>query len=289
MKETIVVFGSKGQLGQEIQELAPLYENHYSFYYADLPEVDITNAHAVEQLCDEINPQIIINAAAYTQVDLAESEPEKAYAVNGFALKHLSQLCEKKNIFLLHISTDYVFDGHQNLPYEESDPTNPLSIYGKSKLLGEIYIHRYLSKAAIIRTSWLYSSYGNNFVKTIIRLTQEKPSLQVVYDQIGSPTYATDLAKACMSVVMQREKINKVELLHYANEGVASWYDFAKAILENISPAFPIEAIRTAQMPRPAPRPTYSVLSKEKFKQMFNVSIPNWKDSLILCLNKLGY
>lgn len=285
--EKILVIGSNGQLGSKIKQIHTDFKNN-EFFFRDLPELDITKTSELSTEIEKLKPTIIINAAAYTNVDQAETEKEKAFLVNAIAVENLAKICEEKGIFLIHISTDYVFDGLKSTPYEETDPVNPHSVYGKTKLEGEILMHKNVSRGVIIRTSWLYNETGHNFVKTILRLAQEKPLLQVVYDQVGTPTWAEDLARICLLIAFQKDKIQQVEIFHYSNEGVASWYDFAKEILHLKQIDVPIMPIRTSQMPRPAPRPSFSVLSKEKIKAFFGISIPYWKDSLSLCMKNMN-
>jgi dTDP-4-dehydrorhamnose reductase len=245
--------------------------------------------------CFENNQfDLIINCAAYTAVDKAEQEQELADAINHLAVKQLAKITQDKNSILIHISTDYVFDGTSHKPYVENDKINPQSVYGASKLKGEQAIQSIAPKAIIIRTSWVYSEYGNNFVKTMLRLGQERENLNVIFDQIGSPTYAKDLADtillmvdscAANSNIFQHD--TKVHLFHYSNEGVSSWYDFAKAIFELSNIACTVSAIESKDYPTPAKRPHYSVLNKAKIKQNFDLTIPYWKDSLQACLKNL--
>ncbi|MCX7697559.1 MAG: dTDP-4-dehydrorhamnose reductase [Bacteroidales bacterium] len=285
--EKILVLGADGQLGSKLKQLHSFFSPHV-FFFRDLPELDITQKSNLISEVERLSPSIIINAAAYTNVDQAEIEKEKAFLVNAYAVENISKICEEHHIFLIHISTDYVFDGKKSTPYDETDPVNPKSVYGQSKLEGELLMKKILSRGVIIRTSWLYNETGHNFVRTILKLSQEKSFLQVVYDQIGTPTWAEDLARICLHVAFHKEKIQSVEIFHYSNEGVASWYDFAQEILFQKQINIPIIPIRTSQMPRPAPRPSFSVLSKEKLKAFFNIVIPYWKDSLSLCLKNMN-
>ena len=282
----VLITGSKGQLGSEIRELAgeyPLCE----FIFTDLEELDITNAGAVEDFMNLHQPQAIVNCAAYTAVDKAETEQETAFQVNSRAPANLAKACNKFNAILLHISTDYVFDGKSWFPYSESSPTNPVSVYARSKWEGENQISSIANRAVIIRTSWLYSAFGNNFVKTILRYGKERGKLNVVYDQAGTPTYARDLAKAILDILPRLDASTGVEVFNYSNEGVCSWYDFAVAIINNSGIDCKIHPIETKDYPLPAVRPFYSVLSKDKIKNRFNLSIPYWHDSLKHCLSRM--
>lgn len=282
----ILITGSKGQLGSEIEALHVKYP--YDFYFTDKNELDITNFEKVEKFCAKNNITHIVNCAAYTAVDKAEEEKDLANKINHLGVKNLALIASEKNISLVHISTDYVFDGQNYKPYTEDDITNPKGVYGQTKLCGENTLKQINPKnSIIIRTSWVYSSFGNNFVKTMLRLGEEKDELGVVYDQIGSPTYAKDLAKTILNIL---PKINneKVEVYHYANEGVVSWFDFAKEIMRMAKIDCKVKPIQTNQYPTPAKRPHYSVLNKAKIKLTFNLEIPYWKDSLDECLKKLN-
>lgn len=282
----ILVTGSKGQLGSEIQKLSANY--NYNFFFTDKDNLDITNSHAVNQFIKINGINIIINCAAYTAVDKAESDEDSADTINHKAVKYLAQCAKEHNIKLIHISTDYVFDGENHLPYKEDDETNPSGVYGKTKLAGEQEIIEINPKdSIIIRTSWVYSTYGANFVKTMLRLGKEKEQLGVIYDQIGTPTYARDLAKAILDI-FPNIKSEKVEIYNYSNEGVLSWYDFAKEIMRMSKSTCQINPIETYEYPTPAKRPHYSLLNKSKIKNEFNLSIPYWKDSLDECLQKMG-
>ena len=289
-----MVTGCNGQLGSEIKVLSSQYKG-FQFLFSDIDELDITDFGKLEKYISKHNVDCIINCAAYTAVDKAESEPELATKINVTAVSNLAKLSKQFNIFLFHISTDYVFDGMNYKPYLETDKTNPCSVYGKTKLLGEKEILSSGANAIIIRTSWLYSSFGNNFVKSIIKYTREKGKLNVVYDQIGTPTYARDLAKAILDIVSTENTplrtMNKEHqtnnIYNYSNEGVCSWYDFAKAVIALTGIECLINPIETKDYPTPAKRPPYSVLSKDKIKQKFSLSIPYWRDSLIDCLK--GY
>lgn len=282
----ILVTGSNGQLGSEIKELSSLYP--YTFFFTCKENLDISDAKALEEYVQTNNISAIINCAAYTAVDKAESDEETANMINHIAVKHLATITKENDMKLIHISTDYVFDGTNHKPYIETDITNPQSIYGKTKLLGEqALLHVNPKNAIIIRTSWVYSSYGANFVKTMLRLGREKESLGVIYDQVGSPTYAKDLAKTILEILPKIQN-SKFKIYNYANEGVLSWYDFAKEIMKMAKLPCKINPIETKDYPTPAKRPHYSLLNKSKIKNDFGIVIPYWKDSLDDCLKALG-
>lgn len=281
----ILITGSNGQLGSEINALAPNY-TEYNFIFTDVEELDICNHNTVATFIANNNINVIINCAAYTAVDNAEEQQDLANAINHLAVKNFAELAKEYNIKLVHVSTDYVFDGTNHKPYAETDAPNPQSVYGITKLAGEQAMQTINpSNAIIIRTSWVYSSYGNNFVKTMLRLGKERDELSVVADQIGSPTYAGDLARAILEILPQI-KNETVELFHYSNEGVCSWYDFAKAIFEIERLIIKVKPIESVQYPTPAKRPFYSVLNKTKIKEVFQVEIPFWKESLVRCMSK---
>ncbi|MDD5157892.1 dTDP-4-dehydrorhamnose reductase [Sulfurimonas sp.] len=287
----ILVTGSSGQLGSEIKDLVQNEKSdikNYIFYFTNSKELDITNYKKVESFCSDNSIKTIINCAAYTAVDRAESEQELADKINHLAVKNLATIAKENNIKLIHISTDYVFDGTNYKPYTEDDATNPQNIYGKTKLDGENGMLAINPKdSIIIRTSWVYSSFGANFVKTMLRLGKEKESLSVVYDQVGTPTYARDLAKAILDIVPKIKNL-KVQIYNYSNEGVLSWYDFAKEVMKMAKLDCKINPIETKEYPTPASRPYYSLLNKSKIKSTFNLEMPYWKDSLDDCLRRLG-
>ncbi|CAA6800329.1 MAG: dTDP-4-dehydrorhamnose reductase (EC, partial [uncultured Sulfurovum sp.] len=250
----------------------------------DRDELDIKNQDEIQSFIKKNAINIIINCAAYTAVDKAEEEQALADEINHQAVKYLAKISKEKNIKLIHISTDYVFDGRNFRPYVETDSTSPNGVYGQTKLDGEIAMKKINPKNSIlIRTSWVYGSYGNNFVKTMLRLGKEKESLGVIFDQVGTPTYARDLAKAILDILPQLTN-DKVETYHYSNEGVLSWYDFAKEIMRMGKLECVINPIETKEYPTPAMRPHYSLLNKRKIKEKFNITIPFWKDSLDSCL-----
>ena len=282
----ILVTGSMGQLGSEIKELSSNY--NYNFFFTTRDDIDITSKDSIKEFCQTNSINVIINCAAYTAVDKAQSDIENADLVNRKAVKKLSIIAKELNIKLIHISTDYVFDGKNFKPYVEEFQTNPQSIYGKTKLDGENEIRDINPlNSIIIRTSWVYSYYGNNFVKTMLRLGKEKEELGVIFDQVGTPTYAKDLAITILDIVPQIEN-SKVEIYNYSNEGVLSWYDFAKEIMKMAKLNCKVKAIETYQYPTPAKRPHFSLLNKSKIKQKFNIEIPYWKDGLDDCLKRLG-
>ncbi len=284
----ILVTGSKGQLGNEIREIAPLFPQHH-FLFTDVEELDITDEDAVLQMFADTKPDFLVNCAAYTAVDKAETDHETAFRINAKAPGILAGACKKTGCILIHISTDYVFDGKTWSPISEGATTNPVSVYAQSKFEGEENIRANASKALIIRTSWLYSAFGNNFVKTIIKYGTERGKLNVVYDQTGTPTYAHDLAAAILQIIPSLDQLKGTEIFHYSNEGVCSWYDFAKAIVRHTGITCLISPIETKDYPLPAVRPCYSVLNKEKIRNRFSIEIPYWEDSLLKCLVRLGY
>lgn len=282
----ILVTGSMGQLGSEIKELSSNY--NYNFFFTTRDDIDITSKDSIKEFCQTNSINVIINCAAYTAVDKAQSDIENADLVNRKAVKKLSIVAKELNIKLIHISTDYVFDGKNFKPYVEEFQTNPQSVYGKTKLDGENEMRDINPlNSIIIRTSWVYSYYGNNFVKTMLRLGKEKEELGVIFDQIGTPTYAKDLAITILNIIPQIEN-SKVEIYNYSNEGVLSWYDFAKEIMKMAKLNCKIKAIETYQYPTPAKRPHFSLLNKSKIKLKFNLEIPYWKDGLDDCLKRLG-
>lgn len=282
----ILITGSKGQVGSELKELSINYP--YRCYFTDKTELDITDFNALRKFIVQNDIDTIVNCAAYTAVDKAEGEYELADKINHLAVKNLAMLSNEFNIKLIHISTDYVFDGTSFKPYKEEDTTNPQGAYGQTKRDGEKAILEYnLENALIIRTSWVYSYYGSNFVKTMLRLGKEKESLGVIFDQIGTPTYAKDLAKTILEIIPKIQN-SKLSICHYSNEGVLSWYDFAKEIMRMAKLPCKINPIETCQYPTPAKRPHYSLLNKAKIKKEFNIEIPYWKDGLDDCLKRLG-
>ncbi len=280
----ILITGCNGQLGNEIQKLEKVNPQH-TFFNTDVAELDITNQLAIDQFIQENKIDGIINCAAYTAVDKAESNKLLCTALNAEAPAYLAMSIEKRGGWLVQVSTDYVFDGTKHTPYVETDTPCPDSVYGSTKLAGEIAVQKLCKKTMIIRTAWLYSTFGNNFVKTMIRLGKEKSELGVIFDQIGSPTYARDLAVAIMTAV------NKGIIpgtYHFSNEGVISWYDFTKAIhrIAGINGCH-VKPLHTAEYPAPANRPHYSVLDKTKIKDTYGIEVPYWEESLQECITEL--
>ncbi len=285
----VLVIGSNGQLGSEIKDLSFKYEK-IEFIFKDLPELDICDVKFLNTFIKEKKINLVINCAAYTDVDQAEKNFEISEKVNSIGVKNLVNALEKVDGKLIHISTDYVFDGSNSEPYKESDQVNPLGIYGITKRDGELFVMKSFIDSILIRTSWLYSSFGNNFVKNMLRLGNEHNLLNVVSDQIGSPTYAKDLAKVCLDItsISDVERISKRgKVYHYSNEGAISWYDFAIAIMELSGSNCKVKAIKSVDYPTLAKRPLYSVLDKNKIKKDFKIKIPYWKESLKECINKL--
>jgi dTDP-4-dehydrorhamnose reductase len=283
---TVLVTGSNGQLGSCIKDVERKYDN-LNFIYTDYQELDICDLNQVQAFFKS-NPQIdyCINCAAYTAVDKAETVVDKAFEINVIGAKNLALACNSHNLVLIHISTDFVFDGLKTQPYDENDKTNPLSVYGDTKLKGEIEIKRILEKHFIIRTSWLYSEHGNNFMKTMLRISKEKQELSIVSDQIGTPTYAGDLAQLIFNIIKTESK--DYGIYHYSNLGEISWFDFAKAIFEESKINIKLLPINTKDYPTPAERPMYSVLDKSKIIRNFNIEIPKWRDSLKNALKNLA-
>jgi dTDP-4-dehydrorhamnose reductase len=283
-KATILVTGCNGQLGKELQALAHLYPQ-FHFVFASREDLKLHHYGLVENFFIGTKPQYCINCAAYTAVDKAEGEQEMAMLVNGESVGHLAAICKKYDTKLIHISTDYVFDGEREVPYKEEDGTNPINTYGASKLLGEQLCTKENKESMIIRTSWVYSSFGNNFVKTMMKLMKEREEINVIHDQVGSPTYAADLAKAILDIISSGKWESGI--YHYSNEGKISWYEFAVAIKELTGSTCTINPITTSQYPTAAKRPKFSLLNKEKIKQTFHIGIPGWKKSLQECIQLL--
>ncbi|MEL7118417.1 MAG: dTDP-4-dehydrorhamnose reductase [Bacteroidota bacterium] len=287
----ILVIGASGQVGSELKRLAANH-NNFVFQFETKDTLDISQQDSIEQFFSTQKIDFCINCAAYTAVDKAESEPEMAKRINIDGPKWIAEACAVKNIPLIHFSSDYVYHNSINRPLIESDPTTPQGIYAQTKLDGDQAIMDTNAKAIILRTSWVYSSYGKNFVKTMIRLGNDRDQLNVVFDQIGSPTYAFDLAKASLDLITQANN-NSDQLkewngvYHYSNEGVCSWYDFALAIFDIKAIECDVKPIESKDYPTPASRPNYSVLNKEKFKSTFQLEIPHWRESLKACLKKM--
>jgi dTDP-4-dehydrorhamnose reductase len=285
----VLITGSNGQLGSEIKELENNY-NKVDFIFKDLPELDICNFEVLQAFIIDNDINAVINCAAYTAVEKAEEDAEIARKVNYEGVLNLVNALNRVNGKLIHISTDYVFDGNNFFPYKELDPVSPIGVYGKTKRAGELAVLNSDIDSIVIRTSWLYSSYGNNFVKTMLRLGSEKENLGVIFDQVGTPTNASDLAKTCLEILSYKKqtKMNtKGNLYHFSNEGIASWYDFAIAIMDFANVDCHVKPIETKDYPTPAKRPHFSVLNKSKIKNDFEIQIPYWRDSLKDCIEKI--
>ena len=280
----ILITGCNGQLGNEMQLLEKANPQH-TYFNTDVAELDITNQAAIETFVAENAIDGIVNCAAYTAVDKAEDNEELCQRLNAEAPAYLAHAMGKRGGWMIQISTDYVFDGTNHTPYTEDENTCPNSVYGKTKLVGELNVQKLCERSMIIRTAWMYSTFGNNFVKTMIRLGKEKPELGVIFDQIGTPTYARDLARVIMTAI---NKGIVPGIYHFSNEGVISWYDFTMAIhrLAGITSCH-VRPLHTAEYPTPAARPHYSVLDKTKIKQTYGIEVPYWEESLKECIEKL--
>ncbi|HQW92913.1 MAG TPA: dTDP-4-dehydrorhamnose reductase [Ferruginibacter sp.] len=283
---TILVTGANSQLGNELHVIAPQFP-YCQFLFVTKAELDITNFNSIIKYFKGHSVDYCINCAAYTAVDKAETDEDQAYLINADAVAILAKICSQNNAQLIHISTDYVFDGTATQPYKETDTTNPVSVYGQSKLHGEELAIKHCPNAIIIRTSWLYSSFKNNFVKTMLRLMKEKESIHVVNDQFGCPTYAADLALAIMRIIRSKKSKVNPGIYHYTNAGITNWYEFAVAIKKITGSNCIVDPITTAQYPTAAKRPAYSVLDTAKIAATFPVEIPNWELSLEKCLGLL--
>lgn len=295
---TILVTGANGQLGMELRVLAAGYPQ-YEFVFASRDDLPIHNFELARNFFTTYQPQYCINCAAYTAVDKAESEKDLAYLINGEAVGVLAAITKEHDCRFIHISTDYVFDGIAKTPYKEDATVNPQSVYGASKLEGEVQALRFNPGSIIIRTSWVYSSFGKNFVKTMMRLMNEKPEINVVNDQVGSPTYAADLAETIMNVIGKTAssdvefrnsnfELSRGGIYHFSNTGIISWYDFAVAIKEIIGSNCIVNPITTSQYPTPATRPAWSVLDKTKIQRTFGIQLKDWKESLAICIRKIN-
>ncbi len=289
---TILITGAGGQVGRELlawQEALPAFR----LLAPPRAELDLTDADSIRRTLSAGDIDYCINCAAYTAVDRAEEEPEQARLVNAAGAGLLARACAEAGVPLLHLSTDYVYHNQLNRPLREDDPTTPRGVYARTKLEGDRLVLAGHPRSLIIRTSWVYSPFGHNFVKTMLRLGRERPVVRVVYDQIGAPTYARDLARALLTIVERAEAGQAPadawgQVYHYANEGVCSWYDFAMAIFERCCIQCPVEPIESVDFPTPAPRPPFSVLNKDKIKDRFQLQIPHWRDSLQDCLERLA-
>ena len=284
----ILVTGANGQLGNCIRKSSQTSSDNYIF--TDVAELDITDAASVKKAVREQNIDVIVNCAAYTNVDKAESDYDFAELLNATAVKNLAEAIKENKGTLIHISTDYVFGGSSgNTPHTEKEPVNPSGVYGLTKLHGEEEIEKSGTKSLIFRTAWLYSEYGKNFVKTMLTLTDTRPELKVVFDQVGTPTYAQDLADSIIKIIENREFEGNEGIYHYSNEGVCSWYDFTKVIAEKSGHTnCEIIPCHSDEFPSPVVRPSYSVLDKTKFKETFNQKVPYWVDSLSVCISNLN-
>lgn len=281
----IIVTGRNGQLGSELAALAPEYPQ-YEFLFFSRDELSIQDAAQVQSLMVEHAPAFLVNCAAYTAVDKAESEVEQANEINGHAVGRLASLCKAHGTRFIHVSTDYVFNGERSEPLTEDEPTDPVNAYGASKLLGEQLAMRSNEESIVIRTSWVYSAFGKNFVKTMIRLMKDKERISVVSDQLGSPTYAADLAEAILQIIGADKWLPGI--YHYSNEGTISWHEFAQEIARQISSSCIVDPIATEQYPTPARRPHFAVMDKRKIAETYGVPIKSWKDSLRVCLDEIN-
>ena len=287
MQKTVLVTGANGQLGKSLQQLAPDFSGQFRFLFTDVDTLDITDLAAVRRMVQDENVDTLINAAAYTAVDKAESDIELAYLLNEKAVANLATAAKEHGTFLVHISTDYVFDGKSSRPYQPTDKTNPTSVYGSSKLAGENALRESGCRGAIVRTAWLYSPYGNNFVKTMLRLADTKDSISVVSDQTGCPTLALDLARFLMAVIAHDGTADGLKYYHFTNKGRITWFDFASEILRQAGKSCPVRPIPTSSYPTPATRPAFSVLDLTESEAIF--AIPDWKESLTKVLPEIIY
>lgn len=282
----IVITGANGQLGRELSRLGAVSPNEY--IPTDIAELDITDKAAVESFFAENRVDVIVNCAAYTNVDRAEEDEPTALKINAEAVGHLAEAAKKMDAILIHISTDYVFGTEGNTPRTEDMPTSPLGAYGRTKLAGEKAVAESGCKAIILRTAWLYSEFGGNFLKTMLRLTGENEALKVVFDQVGTPTYAGDLALAIFSIIDGDVYEGREGLYHFSNEGACSWFDFATEIAAAADHQCRIVPCHSSEFPSKVTRPPYSVLDKSKFKSTFGIEIPHWRESMLYCLKRLG-
>ncbi|RYY35030.1 MAG: dTDP-4-dehydrorhamnose reductase [Sphingobacteriaceae bacterium] len=282
--KNILIFGASGQLGSCFKQVAE-NEGLDNIHFLSTADANILDVDSLKKVFEQHKPAYAINCAAYTAVDKAEDEIEQAEAINKTGPENLAKLCAEFGSVLIHISTDFVFDGSVAIPRSEDDETGPISVYGQTKLDGELAIAQNLKKHFILRTSWLYSEYGNNFVKTMLKLGSTRPELKIIADQVGTPTYGIDLAYAIMEIINTENTCYGV--YHYSNEGVASWYDFAKTIFDIAETPVKTLPIRTHEYPTRAIRPAYSVMDKSKIKSTLNIEIPYWRDSLHICLNRI--
>lgn len=284
--KTILITGANGQVGKEFQALSSQFPA-FKFLFTSRETLPIENLNLLQKYFNEQQIDCCINCAAYTAVDKAETEKEQAFLINGEAVGNLATICKAHGAKFIHISTDYVFNGNASSPYKEFDLIEPVNMYGASKLKGEELAFNNNSSTIVIRTSWVYSSFGNNFVKTMLRLMQERESINVVNDQYGSPTYAADVANAIMNIVDHKNLLTTSGIFNYCNQGIITWYDFAVAIKNLSNSKCTVNPIPTSQFPTPAKRPQYSVLDTDKIKETFQITIPNWEDSLNKCFSKI--
>ena len=275
----VLVTGGSGQLGTTIKSMRNIVEGSIQFEFTDPDDLDITSLESVKKFFDQGKFDYCINCAAYTQVDKAEDDSDTALKINEEGVKNLAKVCHESNTVLLHISTDFVFDGRKNVPYLETDRANPVSVYGHSKYKGEQQVVRNMDRFFIIRTSWLYSAHGNNFFKSMLKYGTERNDISIVCDQVGTPTSAHDLAEVLLIIITK--EVDTYGIYHYSNEGVASWYDFAMAIFEINDISIDLKPIRSKEYPLPAERPAYSVMDKQKIKKVLNLTIPHWRKSLV--------
>ena len=282
---SIIVFGASGQLGHCIKSVSENSNTHIIFHFLEKWEANILDGEMLESVFKKYKPVYCINCAAYTAVDKAEDDKDAAMQINKTGVENISVLCVKYNSILIHISTDFVFAGNKAEPLNEQDETFPINVYGETKLAGENAVKAILKNFFIIRTSWLYSEFGNNFVKTMIKLGTEKPELKVIADQVGTPTYAIDLANCIFAIINQES--SAYGTYHFSNEGVTSWYDFAKSIFDIVGVSVKVTPVKTQEYITKAIRPPYSLMDKSKFKNEFSQDIPYWRDSLEICINKL--
>ncbi len=284
--EKIIVIGGNGQLGNCLRKIAPDYENQYEFLFTDSESLDITDEDSIEDTFEEFRPQYCINASAYTAVDLAEKEEEKAFAVNAYGVEKLAMACKKFNATLIHVSTDYVFDGETEISYDEDNFTNPIGVYGTSKREGEELALEANPKTIILRTSWLYSEFNKNFVKTMLNLFSQKDQLGIVADQFGQPTNANDLAEAIMKIIQSSNK--KYGIFHFSNYPETTWFDFASKIAELSGSNVKLNPITTAEFPTPAKRPRRSTMALDKIEKFYGIQPKHWENSLEDCIEILS-
>ena len=282
--QTILITGSHGQLGNEMQQAANRFPA-FKFIYTDVEDLDICDKAALDAFVKANAVNVIVNCAAYTAVDKAEDDVELCYKINAEAVRNIGEVAHQNGLKVVHVSTDYVFDGTNYVPYSEDQPVSPNTVYGKSKLAGEQALMETCEQAVILRTAWLYSSFGNNFVKTMLKLGVERDSLNVIFDQIGSPTYAADLADTILKIISHETFVPGI--YHFSDEGVCSWYDFTKTIHRIAGITCDVRPIETKDYPARTPRPHYSVLNKAKIKATYGITIPHWEESLERCMKIL--